>query len=125
MHLKTVHMQSNKHLTVKAQAKAVIDARRVAFNKDRSQSRAARRLAARVTTITLWWNSQLFQPEYMTPKCLAIVLRQPMRRMAAALRWLGWHQITRRIGGKPLLLWIPPSSTLTVRSACRPRVYAS
>jgi hypothetical protein len=47
-----------------------------------------------------------------------------MRRIAAALRWLGWQKIIRRVHGKQVPLWLPPSSAITPRKPGRPRLYA-
>jgi hypothetical protein len=46
-----------------------------------------------------------------------------MRRMAAALRLLGWRRIIRRHYGQQIPLWLPPGSHLKPRPRGRPRLY--
>jgi hypothetical protein len=99
--------------------------RRRNAKQDRNESRAARRLASRTAEIVVWWNATPApRPEFFTSMSLALSLGAPMRRMAAALRWLGWRRIVRRIRGTQVPLWLPPSTTLKTRPRGRPRVYA-
>ncbi len=94
------------------------------FLADRAAARAARRLASRTTLAALWWNAVPDpKPQFYTPLALRLALGQSMRRMAAALRWLGWRQIRRRVHGKQLFLWLPPSSEVQPRQPGRPRLY--
>ena len=94
------------------------------FKKARTVSRAARRLASRTAAITVWWNRQAPPlPDFLTPMTLALSLGYPIRRMAAALRWLGWRQIIRRVRGKQVALWLPPSTTIKPRPQGRPHIY--
>lgn len=96
------------------------------FQKARSISRAARRLASRSAAITVWWNRQPApRPDFLTPMTLTLSLGYPIRRMAAALRWLGWRQIIRRVRGKQVVLWLPPSTTIKPRPRGRPRIHQS
>lgn len=93
------------------------------FKKVRSAARAARRLASRTAATALWWERQaLPRPDFLTPMTLALSLGCPVRRMAAALRWLGWRRIIRRVRGKQMALWLPPSTTLKPRPRGRPRI---
>ena len=97
---------------------------KTSFKNARTVSRAARRLASRTAAITVWWNRQPApRPNFLTPMTLALSLGYPVRRMAAALRWLGWRQIIRRVRGKQVTLWLPPSTTLKPRPQGRPRIY--
>ena len=97
----------------------------VAFKARRAKIRAARRLASRTAYVVNWWTTlQQPRPEYMTPLALQVSLRQPMRRMAASLRWLGWQKIVRRMHGTPAPLWLPPTSNIKPRARGRPRLYA-
>ena len=94
------------------------------FKKVRTAARAARRLASRTAATALWWERQASpRPEFLTPMTLALSLGYPIRRMAAALRWLGWRRIIRRVRGKQVALWLPPSTTLKPRPRGRPRLY--
>ena len=96
-----------------------------AFKTRRAKIRAARRLASRTAYVVNWWTTlQQPRPEYMTPLALQVSLRQPMRRMAASLRWLGWQKIVRRMHGTPAPLWLPPTSKIKPRARGRPRLYA-
>jgi hypothetical protein len=63
------------------------------------------------------------RPTFFTPMSLALSLGSPMRRMAAALRWLGWCRVVRRVRGSPVTLWLPPSTTIQPRPRGRPRIY--
>ena len=65
------------------------------------------------------------RPDSMSPLDLQQSLNQPLRRMAAALRWLGWRKIIRRVYGKQVPLWLPPSTAFKPRPQGRPRIYAS
>ena len=101
-------------------------AERTPFKNARKVSRAARRLASRTAAITVWWNRQPEpRPNFLTPMTLTLSLGYPIRRMAAALRWLGWQKVIRRVHGTQTALWLPPTTTLTPRPRGRPRVYAS
>lgn len=94
------------------------------FKTARRVSLAARRLASRTSTLSMWWDSQRYpRPAYFTPKALERATGQPMRRTAAALRWLGWRRIVRRVWGTQRTLWIPPASPLKPRPRGRPRLY--
>ena len=94
------------------------------FKKVRTAARAARRLASRTAAITIWWERLgPDHPDLLTPNTLALSLGCPIRRIAAALRWLGWRRITRRVRGKQMALWLPPSTTLKPRPRGRPRIY--
>ena len=90
----------------------------------RTQRKQARRLSNRAAYIATWWAAQL-QPraDYFSPLTLQLVLGQPMRRMAAALRLLGWRRVIRRNYGRQIPLWLPPKSRLLVRPRGRPRIY--
>ena len=106
-----------------ATAKAA-SARKTRFKKVRTAARAARRLASRTAATALWWERQASpRPDFLTPMKLALSLGYPIRRMAAALRWLGWRRIIRRVRGKQMALWLPPSTTLKTRPRGRPRLY--
>lgn len=95
-----------------------------ASRQARNQARAARRLASRSAAVTVWWDALPNpRPEFFTPMSLALSLGQPMRRMAAALRWLRWRRVIRRVNGDQVPLWLPPTTTLTPRPVGRPRVY--
>ena len=88
----------------------------------RPQLRAARRLAARQSQISLWWASMPTpRPDYFSPLALSLALDQNLRRMAAALRALGWQRVIRRVHGRQIALWLPPGSPITPRSRGRPR----
>ena len=96
-----------------------------AFKQARTQARAARRLAARTAHVVSWWTAMPEpRPGFMASLTLQRALDQPMRRMAAALRWLGWRKIIRRVHGKQVPLWLPPASTINPRPRGRPRIYA-
>jgi hypothetical protein len=96
------------------------------FKKARTEARATRRLASRTAAVSIWWTRLATpRPEFMTPKTLAVSLGYPIRRMAAALRWLGWRKIIRRIHGQQVPLWLPPTSTIKPRPKGRPRIYQS
>jgi hypothetical protein len=73
----------------------------------------------------MWWDAVTVpRPDFYTPLALSAALGQPMRRVAAALRWLGWQKIIRRVYGKQVPLWLPPSSAIMPRKPGRPRLYA-
>jgi hypothetical protein len=94
------------------------------FKKARTKARAARRLASRAAAVSIWWTRLATpRPEFMTPMTLAVSLGYPIRRMAAALRWLGWRKIIRRVHGQQVPLWLPPTSTIRPRPKGRPRLY--
>lgn len=94
------------------------------FKHARTTARIARRLASRTATVSIWWDRLPNpKPNYLTPASLARSLGFPIRRMAAALRWLGWRKIVRRIWGRQVPLWVPPSSTLKPRPRGRPSIY--
>ena len=98
--------------------------RRTSAKQERNESRAARRLASRTAEVVVWWNTMPGpRPTFITPMSLALSLGAPMRRMAAALRWLGWFRVVRRVRGSPVTLWLPPSTTLQPRPRGRPRIY--
>lgn len=102
----------------------MIAARRQAFLQSRAQALAARRLASRTAQVELWWNTvPQPRPTFYAPLALSAALGQPLRRMAAALRWLGWTQIKRRMRGKQVALWLPPGSPVRRRRTGRPRLY--
>ena len=108
-------------LTATAKSKSAGKAR---FKKVRTAARAARRLAARTAATALWWERLASpRPDFLTPMTLALSLGCPIRRKAAALRWLGWRRIIRRVRGKQMALWLPPSTTLKPRPRGRPRLY--
>lgn len=97
-----------------------------AFRARRAQARAARRLASRTAFVVNWWSSMPEpRPDFLTPLSMQASLGQPMRRMAAALRWLGWRKIIRRVHGQQVPLWLPPSTSIKPRARGRPRLYAS
>ena len=101
-------------------------AAKAAFRNAQMQSRAARRLASRTAYVVNWWTAMPQpRPEFMTPLTLQVSLGQPIRRMAAALRWLGWRKIVRRMHGSPVPLWLPPTSHIKPRARGRPRLYAA
>ena len=90
----------------------------------RTQRRQDRRLAARAAFIATWWAAQPHpRADYFSPLTLQISIGQPMRRMAAALRLLGWCRIVRRHYGQQIWIWLPPASTLKPRPRGRPRLY--
>ncbi len=93
-------------------------------NQRRNTRRAERRLASRTAQVTVWW-SKLVKPRPVSfrPEALAQSLGQSMRRMAGALRWLGWLRIERRIKGKATALWLPPESPVKPRKRGGPRTY--
>jgi hypothetical protein len=79
--------------------------------KKYADARAARRLATRAAQVATWWASITEpKPQYLTPASLMYHLGKPLRRMAAALRWLGWCCIRRRIRGHQKIIWLPPKS---------------
>lgn len=93
--------------------------------QNRANARVARRLAARAAHVTTWWASITTpKPQYLTPMSLELSLGKPLRRMAAALRLLGWRCMVRSIRGHQRTVWLPSSSTLQPRPRGRPRVYA-
>ena len=97
---------------------------RVASRANRTQRKQTRRLSNRAAFIATWWAAQPYpRAEYFSPLTLQMLLGQPMRRMAAALRLLGWRRIIRRNYDKqiPLWLWLPPLSQLKARPRGRPR----
>lgn len=92
----------------------------------RTERRSQRRLNRRIAQVVAWWAAmQCPRPEFMAPLTLQRSLNQPLRRMAVALRWLGWRKIIRRVHGKQVALWLPPSTALQPRPQGRPRIYAS
>ena len=94
------------------------------FKHARTTARAARRLASRTATVSIWWDRLPNpKPNYLTPATLALSLGCSIRRMATALRWLGWRRIIRRVRGKQMALWVPPSTTLEPRPRGRPLMY--
>lgn len=98
---------------------------RRAYLAARAQARAARRLASRAALISTWWDGlPAPRPTYLTPLALSAALGQSTQSLAAALRWLGWRRIIRRVHGAQVPLWVPPGSTLTPRPPGRPRLYA-
>ena len=100
------------------------DAEKPSFKKARTAARVARRLASRTAATALWWERlSAPRPNFLTSMTLALSLGHPIRRMAAALRWLGWRQIIRRVHGRQVPLWLPPSTTLKPRPRGRPRIY--
>lgn len=108
-----------------SRASRVYQKARRSFLAKRSQARAARRLASRTAQVELWWSAMPQpRPTFYTPLALSSALGQPLRRVAAALRWLGWQKIRRRVHGKQVALWLPPSSPVTRRRPGRPRLYA-
>ena len=95
-----------------------------ASQQARTQARAARRLASRTAAVTVWWNAMSDpKPDFFTPWSLALSLGHPMRRMAAALRWLGWQRVKRRVHGDQVHLWLPPTTAIKPRPIGRPRIY--
>lgn len=97
---------------------------RQTFITRRTQARRARRLAWRSARVGAWWSSLPEpRPEYMTPCMLQVSLGQPLRRMAAALRWLGWQKIIRRVYGNQVPLWLPPTTSIRPRPPGRPPWY--
>lgn len=98
---------------------------RARHQQNRANARVARRLAARAAHVTSWWASITApKPQYMTPMSLELSLGKPIRRMAAALRLLGWRCMVRSVRGHQKTVWLAPSSTLQPRPRGRPRVYA-
>ncbi len=99
---------------------------RAAARRARTETRATRRLAARTAATVIWWKLQAEPtPNFFTPASLAVSLGYSIRRMAAALRWLGWRKIIRRVHGQQVPLWLPPTSTVKPRPKGRPRIYQS
>lgn len=97
---------------------------RASRRQARIQTRASRRLASRTASVAIWWNAlPRPHPEFFTPMALSLSLGKPMRRMAAALRWLGWRRIVRRVRGAQVPLWLPPTTSIKPRSIGRPRLY--
>jgi len=91
----------------------------------RKLSRVHRRLASRAARVTTWWAAvKPVKPQYMTPLALTLSIGLPMQRIAAALYFLGWKRIVRRVHGKQVTLWLPPNSTIKTRPVGRPRSYA-
>ena len=89
----------------------------------RSCSRATRRLVARQSHIQKWWASlPTPRPEYFTPLALTLALNENTRRLALALRLLGWQSVVRRVHGKSTRFWLPPDSPVTRRPRGRPRL---
>lgn len=110
--------------TIRQKKRGLIAKLSVSRRQARNQARAARKLASRTSTVTMWWRGLTVpRPDFFTPMSLALSLGQPMRRMAAALRWLGWRRVVRRVHGVQVLLWLPPTSTIKPRPVGRPRVY--
>lgn len=83
-----------------------------------------RRILARQTMLTAaWWQTlPTPKPPCLTPGTLEIVTGTRMRRLAPALRALGWQRITRRVNGTPRTLWLPPGSPITRRPRGRPPI---
>jgi hypothetical protein len=97
---------------------------RIASQTRRTQRRQDRRLANRAAFVATWWAAQPNpKPDYYSPLTLQLCLGQPLRRMAASLRLLGWRRIVRRHYGRQIWLWIPPQSALKPRPRGRPRIY--
>jgi len=98
---------------------------RARHQQNRANARSSRRLAARAAHVTTWWASITApKPQYLTAMSLELSLGKPIRRMAAALRLLGWRCMVRNMRGHQKTVWLPPSSTLQPRPRGRPRVYA-
>ena len=83
-----------------------------------------RRILARQTMLTAaWWEAlPTPKPPCLTPGTLEIVTGTRMRRLAPALRALGWQRIMRRVNGTPKTLWLPPGSPITRRPRGRPPI---
>jgi hypothetical protein len=99
--------------------------RRRAYQQARAQSRAARRMASRTARIAQWWAALPDpKPDFFTPAHLSAELGLPMRAIATALRWLGWHGVTRHERGRQRRLWLSPGSKVRPRNRGRPMLYA-
>ena len=99
-------------------------AMRAHYMQNRTNARAARRLASRAAHVTTWWASVTApKPQYLTSISLALSLGKPPRRMAAALRLLGWRCIVRSIRGHRKVIWLPPATALQARPRGRPRIH--
>jgi hypothetical protein len=103
-----------------------ITAMRARHMQNRTTAKSARRLAARAAQVTTWWASITApKPQYLTPMSLELSLGKHPRRMAAALRLLGWRCIVRSIRGRQKVIWLSPTSTIKPRPKGRPRIYQS
>lgn len=94
----------------------------MALTPRRTARRTARRLTERQRAITSWWHGLPEpRPDYITSFALALALGRPVRRVAGALRAMGWRCLVRRVHGRKVTLWLPPGSPITKRPRGRPR----
>lgn len=95
-----------------------------ALKMNRTVSKKQRRILARQTMLTAaWWEAlPTPKPPCLTPRTLETVTGTGMRRLAPALRALGWVRILRRVNGTTKTLWLPPGSPITRRPRGRPPI---
>ncbi len=106
--------------------------RRANMRKARAQSRATCRRASHTARLTMWWAALPSpRPDSFTPAALTVAMghlarRTPfaLRRLAPSLQQMGWRQIKRRVNGKQVALWLPPTSTLRPRPRGGQRIYS-
>lgn len=79
--------------------------------------RRAARLARRAAFVATWWSgyraARGFSPPYFVSESLQVLTGETIRRLAAALRLLGWQECALRLpGGRRRSVWVPPDSPL-------------
>ena len=85
-----------------------------------SARRAERRLKRRVAQAQSWWGAvPAPRPIYLYPADLEALIGTTMRRIAPALRALGWRHMYRAMQGKRRTVWLPPGSPVPERSQGR------